>query len=213
MGMFLRRGAVSAGKKLGAIDVGTMIKLNESGSPVEFYIAKHDYESGLNGTGRTLIVRKDCYDTRAFNGSGNAYANSSLDSWLCNTYLTLLDADIQTAIGTTKFYYTPGNGNTTVTTLQHAVFQLSLTELGKTGKYANTEGTALPIASTLQIAYHNGSAVTQWTRTPYTNNKYYAYYLYTNGAAGGNSCNSSYGSRPAFTLPSDFIITGDMLAA
>lgn len=213
MGMFLRRGAVSAGKKLGNIDVETLIKLNENGSPVEFYIAKHDYENGLNGNGRTLIVRKDCYDSRVFSSSGNAYANNSLDSWLCNTYLKLLDADIQTAIGTTKFYYTPGNGNTTVTTLQRAVFQLSLTELGKTGKYANTEGSALPIASTLQIAYHNGSAVAQWTRTPYTSNKYYAYYLYTNGAAGGNSCNSSYGSRPAFTLPSDFIITDDMLAA
>ena len=205
--------SVKRGTKVGTLLVGSIIKLNENGSLVEFYVAKHDYENGLNGNGRTLIVRKDCYDTRTFSSSNNAYANSSLDSWLCNTYLTLLDADIQTAIGTTKFYYTPGNGNTTVTTLQRAVFQLSLTELGKTGKYANTEGTALPIASTLKIAYHNGSAVTQWTRTPYTNNKYYAYYLYTNGAAGGNSCNSSYGSRPAFTLPSDFIITDDMLAA
>ena len=163
MGMFLRRGAVSAGKKLGAIDVGTMIKLNESGSPIEFYIAKHDYESGLNGTGRTLIVRKDCYGSHIF-GSNNAYANSSLDSWFCNTYITLLDADIQTAIGTTKFYYTLGNGNATVTKLQRAVFQLSLTELGKSDIGANKEGSALPIASTLQIVYQNGSQVTQWTR-------------------------------------------------
>ena len=213
MGMFLRRGAVSAGKKLGAIDVGTMIKLNESGSPVEFYIAKHDYESGLNGTGRTLIVRKDCYDTRAFNGSGNAYANSSLDSWLCNTYLKLLDADIQTAIGTTKFYYTPGNGNNTVTTLQRAVFQLSLTELGKSESYANTEGSALPIASTLQIAYRNGSAVTQWTRTPNTSGSSRVCFLGTNGYVNNYYYSYSVGSRPAFTLPSDFIITGDMLAA
>lgn len=213
MGMFLRRGAVSAGKKLGAIDVGTMIKLNESGSPVEFYIAKHDYESGLNGTGRTLIVRKDCYDMRVFGDRNNAYANNALDSWLCNTYLKLLDADIQAAIGTTKFYYTHGNGNTTVTTLQRAVFQLSLTELGKSATYANTEGTALPIASTLQIAYRNGSAVVQWTRTPRASGSYYVCCLGTNGSIIIDGCNYSYGSRPAFTLPSDFIITDDMLAA
>ena len=213
MGMFLRRGAVSAGKKLGAIDVGTMIKLNESGSPVEFYIAKHDYESRLNGTGRTLIVRKDCYDSRTFSSSNNAYANSSLDSWLCNTYLKLLDADIQVAIGTTKFYYTPGNGNATVTTLQRAVFQLSLTELGKSDTSAKKEGTALPIASTLQIAYRNGTATTQWTRTPLANGTNGVFGLTRVGATYKFSRSEYHGSRPAFTLPSDFIITDDMLAA
>ena len=41
---------------------GDIIKLNEGGSPVEFYVSKHDYESGLNGSGRTLVVRKDTYD-------------------------------------------------------------------------------------------------------------------------------------------------------
>ncbi len=28
---------------------GSIVKINESGSPVEFYVAKHDYESALNG--------------------------------------------------------------------------------------------------------------------------------------------------------------------
>lgn len=191
----------SKGIPLSTITPGAILYLNESGSPVPFYIAKHDYESGLNGAGRTLVVRKDCYDMRAFNSSNNAYAGSSLDSWLCNTYLKLLDADIQAAIGTTKFYYTPGNGNTTVTTLQRAVFQLSLTELGKTESYANTEGSALPIASTLQIAYRNGSACVQWTRSPYAGNSGSVCYVDTNGHADYGSCYSPRGSRPSFTLP------------
>ena len=198
-----------ASTKLANKAVGSIIKLKESGTLVEFYVAKHDYENGLNGNGRTLIVRKDCYDMRAFSSSNNAYANSSLDSWLCNTYLKLLDADIQAAIGTTKFYYTPGNGNTTVTTLQRAVFQLSLTELGKTAGYANTEGSALPIASTLQIAYRNGSAVVQWTRTPYTGNTYSVCYLSTNGNVYDGHYSSSVGSRPAFTLPSTLYVSDD----
>lgn len=189
------------GVPLSTITPGAILMLNESGSPVPFYIAKHDYESGLNGAGRTLLVRKDCYDMRAFSGSRNAYANSSLDSWLCNTWLKLLDADIQAAIGTTKFYYTPGNGNTTMTTLQRAVFQLSLTELGKTESYANTEGSALPIASTLQIAYRNGSTVAQWTRTPNTRDIYFVYCLVANGNISYYGYSSSHGSRPAFTLP------------
>lgn len=195
----------SKGIPLSTITPGAILYLNESGSPVQFYIAKHDYESGLNGAGRTLLVRKDCYDMRVFSTSNNAYAGSSLDSWLCNTYLKLLDADIQAAIGTTKFYYTPGIGNTTVTTMQRAVFQLSLTELGKSANAANTEGSALPIASTLQIAYRNGSAVTQWTRTPYTNNIDYVFYLYDNGSVYSYRCDNYIGSRPAFTLPSTIV--------
>lgn len=195
--------------KLANKAVGSIIKLKESGTLVEFYVAKHDYENGLNGNGRTLIVRKDCYDMRAFSSSNNAYANSSLDSWLCNTYLKLLDADIQAAIGTTKFYYTPGNGNTTVTTLQRAVFQLSLTELGKTASYANTEGSALPIASTLQIAYRNGSACVQWTRTPDADSTSRVCYLSTNGYVYDNLYGNSSGSRPAFTLPSTLSVSDD----
>jgi len=198
-----------ASTKLANKAVGSIIKLKESGTLVEFYVAKHDYENGLNGNGRTLIVRKDCYDMRVFSNSNNAYANSALDSWLCNTYLKLLDADIQAAIGTTKFYYTPGNGNTTVTTLQRAVFQLSLTELGKTASYANTEGSALPIASTLQIAYRNGSAVAQWTRTPYAGSTNYVHCLSTDGYVSSNRYNYSVGSRPAFTLPSTLSVSDD----
>lgn len=198
-----------ASTKLANKAVGSIIKLKESGTLVEFYVAKHDYENGLNGNGRTLIVRKDCYDMRVFSNSNNAYANSALDSWLCNTYLKLLDADIQAAIGTTKFYYTPGNGNTTVTTLQRAVFQLSLTELGKSASYTNTEGSALPIASTLQIAYRNGSAVVQWTRTPYTSNTNFVFCLNSNGYVDYYHSDDSLGSRPAFTLPSTLSVSDD----
>ena len=191
----------SKGIPLSSVTPGAILYLNESGSPVPFYIAKHDYESGLNGAGRTLIVRKDCYDMRAFSSSNNAYANSSLDSWLCSTYLQMLTSKTQALIGTTKFYYTPGNGNTTVTTLQRAVFQLSLTELGKSARFANTEGSAIPIASTLQIAYRNGSAVYQWTRTPSTSNAVNVCYLWPDGGYAGQRYSQSYGSRPAFTLP------------
>lgn len=212
MGMFLRRGPAPHRTRLYDKAEGSIIKIAESGTPVAFYIAKHNYEAGLNGDGRTLMVRKDCYDSRAFSSSNNAYANSSLSSWLCNTYLTLLDADIQSAIGTTKFYYTPGNGNATVTTLQRAVFQLSLTELGKSNTSAKKEGTALPIASTLQIAYRNGAATTQWTRTPLTNGTNGVFGLTSGGATYKFSYSEYHGSRPAFTLPSDFITTDDMLA-
>lgn len=195
---------------LGNKSVGSIVKLKENGVLVDFYIAKHDYENGLNGSGRTLVVRKDCYDTRQWHTSNvNAYATSAIDTWLNNTYKNLLDADIRGVIGTTKIKYTPGNGNTTVGTLERAIFLLSVTELGKTASYANTEGTALSIASSLQIAYLNGSAVVQWTRSPSTSNTDSACYLVTNGGVSGYDCSNTYGSRPAFTLPSTLSVSDD----
>ena len=195
---------------LGNKSVGSIVKLKENGVLVDFYVAKHDYENGLNGSGRTLVVRKDCYDTRQWHTSNvNAYATSAIDTWLNSTYKNLLDADIRGVIGTTKIKYTPGNGNTTVGTLERAIFLLSVTELGRSASYANTEGTALSIASSLQIAYLNGSAVVQWTRSPYTDNTNYAYYLNANGKFSYSNCNSTYGSRPAFTLPSTLSVSDD----
>lgn len=195
---------------LGNKSVGSIVKLKENGVLVDFYVAKHDYENGLNGSGRTLVVRKDCYDTRQWHTSNvNAYATSAIDTWLNSTYKNLLDADIRGVIGTTKIKYTPGNGNTTVGTLERAIFLLSVTELGKTASYANTEGTALSIASSLKIAYLNGSAVVQWTRSPRTDDTYYACFLGTSGGVSSYYCDNTRGSRPAFTLPSTLSVSDD----
>jgi hypothetical protein len=199
---------------------GSIVKLNESGSPVEFYVAKHDYESGLNGTGRTLLVRKDCYDSRTWNNSYNSnYSTSAIDSWLNSTYKNLLDAGVQSAMATTTIYYTPGNGNTTATTLARAIFLLSATELGRyNSNYVTKEGTALSIASTIRIAYMNGSAVSQWTRSPYMfgiSDQYsglyfpYAIAIGSGGAIGTVYMTNSRGSRPCFTLPGTTLVDAD----
>ena len=187
---------------------GDIVKLEENGKLVDFYVAKLNYESELNGAGRTLVVHKDTYDDREWdNGNVNAYASSDLDSWFNSTYKNMLDADIRSLIGTTKIRYTPGNGNNTVGTLERAIFALSLTELGQSHTYANTEGSALPIASTLRIAYHNGSATTQWTRSPRTGSTSNAWRLRSDGSIGNVSCDYSNWARPAFTLPSSFSAT------
>ena len=204
MVFFATRGLLGpSGTMLSDFEEGALVKLNENGSPVEFYVAKHDYEPDLNGAGRTLLVRKDCYDNRAWDaGNVNAYATSDIDAWFNGDYKNMLDPSIQTAIGTTKFRYTPGNGHNTVGTLERAIFALSLTELGQSHTYANVEGSALPIASTLRIAYQGGSATAQWTRSSYTNNTNSAWRLTSYGNDSGGTCNISFGSRPIFTLPS-----------
>lgn len=185
---------------------GQTIQLPENGRMVEFYVAKLDYELALNGAGRVLLVRKDCYDLRAWDaGDVNAWASSDLLTWLNGTYKALFPEEVQTAMGTTTYYYTPGNGNNTVTTRSDAVFQASATELGESENWFNVEGSSLPIADQLKIAYLNGSAKPQWTRSPRTTNyTNLAAMLSSTGNVDDNLCSYYDGSRPCFTLPSTF---------
>ena len=194
---------------LGNETLGTIVKLKENGVPQEFYVAKHGYPT--DGNGRTLLVRRYIYDTRQWHTSDvNAYASCALDSWFNNTYYNLLDADIKAQIAAVAIPYTPGNGNNSVSTLSRKVFALSVTELGRTASYANVEGSALPIASTLQIAYNSsGGAVVQWTRSPDASYTIIACCLGTIGRVGGNVCTVTLGARPAFTLPSSLSVSDD----
>lgn len=191
-----------AGTPLSTYTEGSIIKINENGSPVEFYVAKHDYEAGLNGTGRTLVVRKDCYDTRQWSSSNeNEYATSTIDSWLNGDYKNLFGVSVGKVIGSTKFKYTPSY-DSSVGILERAIFLLSVTELGRSANYVNTEGSALSIASSLQIAYLNSSAVAQWTRSPSTSGPDAAVRLLSDGTVKSTPTSGSNGSRPCFTLPS-----------
>lgn len=198
-------------QQLGQVAVGTLVKLNENGSPVEFYVAKHDYESGLNGAGRTLLVRKDVYEQLRWNNSSvNTYASSEVDNRLNSTYKSVLDGEVQELIGTTKIQYTPGNGNWAVGTLERAVFLLSLTELGKSRTtYANVEGSALPIASTLIRVLFGGSPFTQWTRTPNTSSGTSVWALQITGDEGTFGTIDTAGVRPVFTLPGTLFVQSD----
>lgn len=199
--------AVSSGKPLGDFSEGDIIQLNEGGVPVDFYVSCHNYEQSLNGAGRTLVVRKDVYDMRAWHSSNvNAWANCTMRSWLNGDYRALLGPEIQEAMCTTTYHYTPGNGNNSVSTRSDAVFLLSMTELGKSTTDANVEGSALPIASTLQFSYQGGSGVPQWTRSPRKSSTVSAFWLSYSGNIYYYACVNTLGSRPAFTLPSDFRI-------
>lgn len=190
----------AAGTPLSSFTPGSIVKLNEVGSPVEFYVAKHDYESGLNGTGRTLLVRKDSCGQRVWNSSGNNYyGNSTIDTWLNNDYKNMLDSGIQTAIAQTSFQYTPGGYDTVVTSLMRPVFLLSLAELGATADNSNSEGSELPIASTLRT-------IPQWTRTPCTVMIIYVWGISDTGDPCMIGPTLSTPCNPAFTLPGTILV-------
>ena len=47
--------SLASGVPLSELTPGTILYINESGSPVPFYVAKHDYESGLIGGTERLL--------------------------------------------------------------------------------------------------------------------------------------------------------------
>ena len=196
--------APSKGIALADIAEGSIVKLNENGSPVEFYVAKHNYESGLNGSGKTLLVRKACYNQKmAWSSKQNQFYTSDIKAWLNGTYLGMLDAEVQTAIGTTSVYCTQGGGANRVTTYSLPVFMLSMTELGFSATYANAEGSLLPTATLLRsVAVHNDLTTRRWTRTPSTYDSVKVWIVSDDDNTSTSNCtDAQYNARPCFTLP------------
>lgn len=189
---------------LGSVAVGTVVKINESGSPVEFYVATQNYESGLNGPGRTLLVRKNAYGKQQWNSTSlNTWSSSTLLSWLNNTYKSFLDSWVQNLIGSTTYYYTPGNGDWNVTSKSDSVFILSAAELGQSNSEAKPEGSVLPTSDILQ------TGIICFTRTPYTGNNSSVWWLASKNYISATPCTSSINVVPVFTLPDNLYVSDD----
>lgn len=117
---------------------GQTVLVDEGGSAIEFIVAKHDYEKELNGSGRTLLVRKHASTNGQWNSTWNTYKGSLIDNYLINgDYAKLFSTAAKTAMGETVIYYTPGSNssslskeNYTVTTISRKIFLLSAYELG-----------------------------------------------------------------------------------
>ena len=93
------------GRYIKDIAEGTTINVLESGTLTPFVVAKHNYESSLNGTGKHLLVRaKLLSDKRKMN---TAYwdTDTNVRTWLSSTYASRLDASFKTHISKVTFYY------------------------------------------------------------------------------------------------------------
>ena len=205
---------------LAELPEGSIIKLNEDDTPVEFYVAKHDYESDLNGAGRTLLVRKDCYasyNLAHYSSPSNYFPNTGIYKVLNGTYKVKLDAAVRIAMGTTSFKTVQISKNLmtnklrgTMTTVSAAVFVLSKTEINNSTNYNLSEGTQLPISDTLKIALFNGEAVNWLTRSSAELNA--IYYVSSSGSISAvyyHQNADNYYMRPVFTLPETMEVDGD----
>ena len=200
-----------AGTPLSELAGGTLIKILENGSPVEFYLAKHSYEPGLNGQGRELVVRKGCfsqvlYDQTTGDIDINDYMRSSFTS-ACSSYVSNLSEFVQSKIGTTKFpYYIVEAAlnisnhswyyNYTNTTGTAAVFNPSATELGCTSNRSG-DGTRLPNYRAILP-----SNVTSRTSAPSRGNYQWCF----DGSWSIMSGTLAPNFLPCFTLPNDLLV-------
>lgn len=172
---------------------GGTVLMNEGGNVAEFIVAKHDYESELNGAGRTLLVRKHYAAIMAWDSTWSTYASSDVSNWLNGDYFNSFSSAQKQAIDKTTIYYTPGfsdsycnSGSSKVTTMAKSVFLLSYHEFGydtegsdapnwttSSPSYKHNEGTPLQNASgilkTMLASDIEGSSRGRsiWTRTPY----------------------------------------------
>ena len=194
-----------AGTPLSELAEGAIIKINENGSPVEFYLAKHNYEPDLNGQGRELVVRKDSTGPTEWTSnypSRTYYETSLLDDYCSSVYPRGFSSAVRNAMG--KTVIDSRNGN-----LERAAFALSVDEYGLWKPGVPHEGTELPIGSVLAPSTGTGYLDKKWTRTWAENNgaATQAYYISTNGSSaypGGQ--NGKMGAQPALTLPSTALV-------
>lgn len=199
------------GTPLSELAEGTIIKIKENGSPVEFYLAKHNYEPDLNGPGRELLVRKDVYSTGPWHSSSvDAYINSDIDHWMSNSYPTVLSEEVKDMIGITIFYYTPSTDDNEMCTLGRTFFPMSAQEMNHRVTEFNDEGSVLPIYSILRRAYMNGSAISQWTRSPHRVQRGRVCYISSSGSGNYDYANRNYGYRPSFTLSNNILCDGNL---
>ena len=217
------------------------VYLMEGSTKVKFYALCHNYESSLNGKGRTMF----CRESPAGSGTHTTSAkedyrvdSNNEDAWYKNTYVNKFSGEVRKLIGMTKYigqyvhmtYTQSGNptGNAEIDseTYESSFFPLSTAEVALR---AFADGSALSSAAISRIASiqtRYGSGI--WTRSPSrvltgTNSTgfpkyYYANSQYISGASGSSlstaegTPGSSYGYLPCFTLPETLYIDKDGFA-
>lgn len=228
MGMFLRRGPAPHRTRMSDLEIGQTIKLNLNGTPWDWLVVHQGLPSSLYDAScdGTWLLLKDIYEKRKWHGSDvNKLESSTIHSYLNSTFLNLFDSNIRDAIKQVKIPYRKngGSGGTNqsgANGLSAKIFLLSGPEVGAAGaSYVPNDSAKLDYFNantekdSKRIAYLNGSATSWWLRSPRTNSNVHVCLVQSNGYCGGNYASNLNGIRPAIILPSDMLVTDDMLAA
>jgi len=194
--------------QLGTKAAGSVVKISENGSLVNFIVLQHGYPTA--GNGYTLLLREAIHSDMVWNSYGSAtFSSSAIKMWLNATYYALLDAGIKAQIPTVSIPSISSTYTGAIGSLALKIFLLSFKEVGYSG--TNSEGSTIAYFSntTLRVAKLNGVAAAWWTRTINTANQSTIWAARITSDGGGNSADpmTSAGARPAFCLPSTLYVT------
>ena len=230
MGMFLRRGAAPRRTRMSDLEIGQTIKLNLNGTQWDWLVVHQGlpssiYDASCDGT---WLLMNDIYEKRVWDsGKINKYESSDIHAYLNNTFLNLFDSNIKDAIKQVKIPYRKngGSGGTDqsgANGLSAKIFLLSGYEVGWTtsdSSYFPVDGekldyfTASSGGNSKRIANFNGASDYWWLRSPLAVNTNYVWRVDSGGGYRNSYASNSFGIRPAIILPSDMLVTDDMLAA
>lgn len=174
---------ISQAPSLSDMPEGSSVYIQESGADVEFVVAKHEYEPGLNGPGRTLLIRKEPLAETVWNQTHvNTYDGSSIDRLLKGDYANRFSDTVKSAMGLTSFYYTVGGSTTEIRTLSRSVFLPSIYEMfdpedknadvyvNGSNPFFKKEGSVLPKQTrNVFVQSYDDSAnrlIRRWSRSP-----------------------------------------------
>lgn len=210
-----------SGTPLSEIAVGSIVKLNENGSPVDYIVVNQGIPSNSslydNSCDGTWLLRKDvCADPQTWYSPNytRSYSASSIHSYVNSTFLGLFDSDTQAAIIQAKIPHIDGTGANGLST---KVFLLSAREAGAdTSIYSEMpyDGATLSYFSNLtnnnfRIAYRKaGEAYAWWLRSPET---YISATWFISQYGSFNSESGAYakGVRPTLILPHTVLVKDD----
>lgn len=208
--------------------VGTIIKINENGAPVEYLIVNQGlpssmYDASCDGC---WVLRKDIAENRAWDNSDSNYKNSDIQAYLNGGWTSRYEAGILSQIKEVKIPYVNGTGSggwvaSGANGLSCKIFLLSGYEVGfstSDDPYFPRDGAKLSYfssgtsssANNKRIANYNGSATRWWLRSPYTSNTNYVWYVHSGGGYDYWNYFDSYGVRPALILPSTALVDDDL---
>lgn len=195
--------------------VGSVVKLMEDGTPVEYLIVNQGipsnsnlYDSSCNGT---WLLRKYIHSLRQWNSSDTTdYGNCSVNTWLNGDFFNALGRVEQSVIKQVKIPYYDWNGGNNTSNLSCKVFLLGGCEAGWAKvSYFPTDGAKVDyfiegegeIANDKRIAYLNSNRREDWwLRSPSTNYDSVRY-VTLEGEYTFNPASDSYGVRPVLILP------------
>lgn len=215
-------------QQLGQVAVGSIVKINENGSPVN-YIVVHQglpssmYDTSCNGT---WVLRQDNAELRVWNIEiSNVLESSDIHSYLNNTWINRYDDYIHNVIKQVKIPYRQngGSGGTDLSGangLNCKIFLLSGREVGwdsDDDRYFPNDGAKLDYflagssssADQRRVATLDGRAEFWWLRSPYTGNITEVWYVDKEGIENRHAPDNTYGVRPAFVLPSTLFVLDD----